>query len=101
MTLLANAWPDHLQRVVAHIDETEGRALVAPVEWRKESGEQKAIPVERRAEGTVVHAVLVTVVPAEVVVAWVFEFGEFGDFGQAAPPPRSLALGPERPGGSS
>ena len=48
-----------------------------------------------------VHAVLIAVVPAEVVVAWGEGHREFGDFGQAAPPPRSLALGPERPGGSS
>ena len=31
----------------------------------------RIVPVEGRAEGAVVHAVLVTVVPAEVVVAWV------------------------------
>ena len=35
MTLLAHARPDHLQGSVAHVDEAEGRALVAPVERRK------------------------------------------------------------------
>ena len=30
---------------------------------------ERTVPVERRAEGAVVHAVLVAVVPAEVVVA--------------------------------